>query len=203
MRKDDIRIIAGTAIGLWILLILFTTSDANAKSLNCNNHPIYCQIKSNNPKMKNDEAFKLSNIIYKVSKKHHIPTRIFVAILMQESRYSLEARGCHKGLVKTITYPKKNTNILMTVHPPKIEYTETKVCADFGIGQIWYKTANRYKFDLPKLTTDLEYSVEAAAIVLSDFQSRYSAREVDWWTRYNASSKIKRKIYKQLVERYF
>ena len=79
---------------------------------------------------------------------------------------------------------------------------ESKICADFGMSQIYYKTANSFGFNINKLTTDLEYSVEAGAIVLADFRKRYANRELDWWTRYNASSRTKRNIYKQLVERY-
>ena len=70
------------------------------------------------------------------------------------------------------------------------------------MSQIYYKTARALKFDIDKLTTDLEYSVDAGAIVLADFRKRYSHKEVDWWTRYNASSTSKRAVYKGLVERY-
>lgn len=208
MRKDDLRIIISSCIGLWIILILLAIlpAQAHAKTRSCAKHPIYCQIKKNNKRMNSTDAYKLSNVIYKASRKHHIPTRIFVAILMQESRYSLEARGCHKGLFKKVT--KIKADVPMTIAPPKVEYIEKKVCADFGIGQIWYRTANRYGFDLDKLTTDLNYSVNAAAKVLADFQTRYSAREVDWWVRYNCGARGTTKrdtcqIYKQLVQRYF
>jgi hypothetical protein len=200
MRKDDLRIIITTAIGIWILLIFLGVSNAHAKSVNCNKHPIYCQIKKNSPRIDKKKAMHLSNVIHKISRKYSLPTRIFVGILAQESGYKLEAKGCHKGLVKEVTHME--TRAPMTTHPI-VEYKEVKVCADFGIGQIYYKTAKGFGFNLNKLTTDLDYSVEAAAQVLADFKKRYSAREVDWWTRYNARSRIKRKIYKQLVERYF
>lgn len=200
MRKQDIKIIVIGCIGL-LLLLTISMNDANAKDINCNKHPIYCQIKKNSPRINKKKAMHLSNVIYKTSRRHKIPTRIFVGILAQESGYKLEARGCHKGLVKNKIVTDKPK--IMTIAPPVEEYTEVKVCADFGIGQIYYRTAKGFGFDLKLLTTDLDYSINAAAIVLADFQKRYSAREIDWWTRYNARSKIKRKIYKQLVERYF
>lgn len=200
MKKDDLRIIITSAIGVWILLIALGLSSAEAKDIDCNKHPIYCQIKKNSPKLNKQEAMELSNVVHKVSRKYRLPTRVFVGILAQESGYQLEAKGCHKGLVKQEV--DTHTREPMT-EKPEIYYKEVKVCADFGIGQIYYQTAESFNFDLHKLTTDLEYSVEAAAIVLADFHKRYSAREVDWWTRYNARSKIKRQIYKQLVERYF
>lgn len=128
---------------------------------------------------------ELSNVIYKMTRKHKVPANIYTAILMQESGYKLAAMGCHKGI--------KQGSLIQE---------EAKVCSDFGMSQIYYKTAEGFGFDLTKLINDLEYSVEAGAIVLADFRKRYSHRELDWWTRYNASSRTKRNIYKQLVERY-
>lgn len=197
MRISDLKLILTTSIGLWIILILFS-SDANAtQELDCNKHPIYCQIKKNSPDLPSEEAFELSNVIYKAASKHNIPVRIFVGILAQESGYQLEAKGCHSGLVKVVDKISETDLI-----EPVFKHEEVKICSDFGIGQIYFKTARGFGFDIQLLTTDLEYSIEASAKVLADFQKRYSAKEVDWWTRYNARSKIKRKIYKQLVERY-
>lgn len=202
MKKDSIKFIIASAIGVWILIVFLGLNTAEARNINCSKHPIYCQIKKNSPRLNSKKAMHLSNVIHKISRKYHLPTRVFVAILAQESGYKLEARGCHKGLVKTIKNTFKTGEVPMTIHP-EIEYEEVKVCADFGIGQIYYKTAKGFGFDLNRLTTDLDYSIEAAAKVLADFKKRYSAREVNWWTRYNARSRIKRKIYRQLVERYF
>lgn len=221
MRKDDLRIIIASAIGIWIILTLMSLSSAAHAKVNCNRHPIYCQIKKNSPKLSSSKAMKLSNIIYKAVRKHRLPTRIFVAILAQESSYKLEAKGCHYGLrqetLAELKHRCKNTRFVqgspqmskygygICLSEGKInpEMVRSKVCSDFGIGQIYYKTAKGFGFNLSKLTTDLNYSIEAAAKVLADFKKRYSAKEVYWWTRYNSSSRIKRRIYKELVERYF
>tara|TARA_R110000868_G_C10973188_1_gene771546 strand:+ start:81640 stop:81957 length:318 start_codon:yes stop_codon:yes gene_type:complete len=104
---------------------------------------------------------------------------------MQESGYKLSAMGCHRG-------------VLQGMHEIQI----VKICSDFGMSQIYYKTAQSFKFDLTKLINDLKYSVDAGAQVLADFRKRYSHREKTWWTRYNSSSRAKRNIYKQLVSRY-
>jgi soluble lytic murein transglycosylase-like protein len=57
---------------------------------------------------------------------------------------------------------------------------------DFGIGQIYYKTIERFNFDTSRLTKDRAYSIEAAAIVLSDFKRMFGKREPsDWFARYN------------------
>lgn len=130
-----------------------------------------------------------------MTRKHKVPANIYTAILMQESGYALEARGCYTGLTDISVkdgdkYLGKKNNV------------EVTICMDFGMSQIYYKTARAFKFELSRLTTDLEYSVEAGTIVLADFKKRYSHREIDWWTRYNASSPTKRLVYKKLVERY-
>lgn len=186
-----------TQVTVFLLMMLVTliSIGADAKDIDCDRHSIYCQIKSNHKKLDAKYAMKLSNLIYKATKKHHIPPRVFTAILMQESRYSLKAKGCHKGLTAV---PETGF-----VGPTDGSYfREVKVCSDFGIGQIYFKTARGFKFDIKKLTNDLEYSINSAALVLADFKKRYERRETHWWTRYNARSKTKRQIYRQLVSRY-
>lgn len=167
--------------------MLFVSFQAFSKT-NCAKHPIFCQIKKNAPHLDSKYAMKLSNVIYKMHKKHNIPRDVFTAILRQESGYSLEARGCHWGI------PVGGTEAV-------------KTCADFGIAQINWKTAERYGFDLNKLTTDLEYSVEAGAIVLRDFMKRFKKKDLNWWTRYNCGNRGKTTrdtcvIYRKLVGRY-
>lgn len=166
-------------ISLLFLIYIFSKVDAK---IDCNKHPIFCQILENKNRIDRSYAMELSNSIYKVSRKYRIPPHIYTAILMQESSYVLDAKGCYHGLIKL----KK----------------EAKVCTDFGISQIWYKTAKAFQFEISKLVSDLDYSVEAGAIVLADFKKRYAKSEEDWWTRYNSSIRSKRDIYKKLVERY-
>jgi len=225
MKKDNIDIKLLIIISTWIvlgliivsiwivlgLIGLYTISDANAKAINCDKHPIYCQIKKNSLHISTKQAYHLSNVIHKAARKHRIPTRIFVGILAQESGYRLGAQGCHRGLALNPAYGKRTAlcyvsfdikSDLKTCVNQEKKYEEVRICSDFGIGQIYFKTAKSFGFDIALLTTDLEYSINAAATVLADFQKRYSAREVDWWSRYNARNKIKRRIYKELVERY-
>jgi len=168
------------------LLILFNFIAGGAYAYDCEKHPIYCQIVKNRPKIAKAYAFDLSNRIYVLVKKYKLPTKIFTAILMQESRYELNTKRCTKGLALD----------------PEIGYNETMVCTDFGIGQVHYKTLQAYGFDAERLILDLDYSLEAAAIVLRDFKKRYARKEVEWYTRYNAVSPDKRKIYLNLIERY-
>ena len=137
---------------------------------------------------------KVSNAIYKISKKYKISANLYAAILMQESRYSLIAKGCSSGL-------QKIPGIFGT------EYQEIRVCSDFGIAMINYKTARNLNININRLTIDLEYAIEAGARVLVGIQKHFGHKETDWWVRYNCGYKGTTQrtsciIYKNLTERY-
>lgn len=165
----------------------------DAKATDCTKHPIFCQIKENlskarsqkgfieiKPYMPDEDIMELSNIIYKYSRKYDIPANLYTAILRQESTYKLAARGCRWGLDEN--------------------FKKVRTCIDFGMSMVNINTAEGFNFDIKRLTTDLEYSVECGAIVLADFKKRYFHKEEFWWTRYNASTPYKRDIYRNLVE---
>lgn len=162
----------------------------HAEAADCNKHPLFCQIKDNNPHLSTTFAMELSDTISKAAKKHKIPANIYTAILMQESSYNVKA----KAMVCGLRQPSSDV--------------EACIVADFGMSQINYKTAESYEFDLKRLTTDIEYSVDAGAKVLSWFHRRYSKREHDWYCRYNVGTRPKRMIktacrkYIKLVNRY-
>jgi hypothetical protein len=200
---------------VFVFMCMMLPLMVEARAVNCSKHPIFCQITKNTKRIDKKYAMKLSNVIYRAVKKHHIPPRVFVAILAQESSYNLEAKGCHYGFREetpqeiysrcgAINLSSNNPIMGRCIANARLNpvMVKSKVCSDFGIGQIYYKTANSYGFDVGSLTTDLEYSINAAAQVLAGFKKRYEARENDWWTRYNARSKTKRLIYKRMVERF-
>ncbi len=197
-------------------------------AMDCDKNPIYCHIMDNyevakkhgliRKSFKPDKkhAMKVSNLIYKMHIKYRIPKRIFTAILAQESLYTLKAKNCHSGLrpetdeevrmrcLENVVdgYVINLPSILKSICNLEPRMIASKNCADFGISQIYHKTANRYSFDLKLLTTDLEYSVEAGAIVLKDFMKKYKYKEDNWWSRYNTSNKTKRKFYESMVNRF-
>lgn len=125
----------------------------------------------------------LAQAIVAKSKKHNVSPKILTAMLMQESSYQISAKGLKCGI--SITTGEKDC-----------------VVVDYGIGQINHKTIKNFNFDEKKLLSDVEYSIEAAAIVLADFKRMYGKKEVDFWTRYNSSNPTARHAYKKLVARY-
>ena len=74
---------------------------------------------------------------------------------------------------------------------------------DYGLTQINIRTVKAFGFDIGKLMTDLEYSVEAGAIVLADFKKRYYKREPNnYWSRYNHSRAKYRRKYEKGVKQW-
>lgn len=193
---------------LWPLVSLAKVDQAK--------NPIYAQIVTNKPSINKDYAFKLSNLIYKYSKLYSFDSNIFTAILAQESMYKLEAKACSKGVrllsLEEIHFfnslcesylddskPEEYKNCVKGIEDVAVD----KVCQDFGIGQVNYKTARSYGFELNKLTTDLEYSIKASGKIFADISKMYKKREPqDYYTRYNAGNKAKRLIYKNRIKKY-
>lgn len=172
---------------LLLLILLFSTS---TKAMDMKTGEIYLQIIKNKPSLDSEYAAQLSRIIKKMTDKYDISSKLFTAMLMQESKYNLEVAKCN---VK-VYYVLKDVR------------TAQKSCTDFGISQINHKTVKSYKFDKDRLLTDLPYSIEAGLIVLSDFKKSFH-REKEWYTRYNCGNKgtTSRKTcqdYKKLVTKY-
>lgn len=121
--------------------------------------------------MSQKKALKISNLVYKASKKYNVPPKVYTAMLMQESAYRLNAVSKACGVLDLD------------------KYEEACVYSDFGMSQINYKTAKKYKMNLTELLTDLEYSINAGAEILSWFHKTYAKREPQmWFTRYNCGT---------------
>lgn len=188
-------------------LILMTLFASNVYALDCNKNPIACKIVANkerrNEKIDKNKAIDISRAIASAVKKHGVPVEVYTAILMQESGYKLRAKNCKK---QTIAKTQDELmNELYSIQAITLTKTIEK-CTDFGMPQIYVDTMHRYGFDKDRLLTDLNYSIEAGAIVLKDFMKQFHGEE-DWWTRYNCGNKgtTDRKTcqnYKNLVAQY-
>lgn len=167
---------------MWnVLLILTLTSQlAFSKPLP---RIIASKIKSNKPSISSNEAKYLAATIYEASIVHKIDPMLYTAILRQESNYNVNA------VSYKVKFDRKSGKL-------------NKVAQDHGISQINYKTIKAYGFDKKRLESDVAYSVEAGAIVLSDFQKRYSKLDNFFWSRYNSSNVEARWDYFVAVTRY-
>lgn len=114
--------------------------------------------------------------------------KVLVAIYSSANRHSVAVNKLYGILAQECRFRLKCVN---------------RASNDFGIGQINERTVEAFGFDIDRLMTDLEYSVEAAAIVLADFKRMYWKREGDrYWTRYNSGRPSKREAYRVLVARF-
>lgn len=151
---------------------------------------------------------KLSNEIYKATKGRNkvcsVDPHLVTAIFAQESGYSLKARNCVKGW-RGESYAEKFSRCRMQKEcgPDIKQFIEDRVCSDYGIGQINYRNIIKLKMDVQRLATDLTYSVRNSVKILCNFKRRYGKKDINWWSRYNARNKIKRREYTKLVERYY
>jgi len=77
-----------------------------------------------------------------------------------------------------------------------------RVTHDYGMSQINRRTIQAFRFNTVKLTTDTEYSIEAAAIILQDLKKRYGNKEKTWFTRYNTNKPELRQKYLNSITRW-
>lgn len=78
---------------------------------------------------------------------------------------------------------------------------------DYGIGQIHISNIRLHEFCKTRLVSDLEYSINAAAMILAEIRKDQGRKEKYYWVRYNCGSKsLKRrtcKRYKRKVKRWY
>lgn len=206
LKKIGHKVLLGSTLLLMPLLavgvlMLVFSCKANAKGKT--KHPIYSQIITNSPSINKKYAMKLSNIIYRKARKYDIRADLLTAILAQESMYRMVQGSCSTGYVEIdMGYLKATIPETMRASIKAYTNEEITVCADFGIGQINYRNIAKLGFDKERLLTDLDYSVDIAALMLKKKYKYYGKTGPDWWTRYNAYDPDKRKIYKKMVERF-
>lgn len=108
---------------------------------------------------------------------------------MQESKYELAAKRVYCG----------NDLVDDSYHC---------VITDFGIAQIHHKSIARLHLDKSMLLSNLEYSVDAGAKILSSVLKFKTKEPKSWFCRYNAGTGSFKNIkktclsYKSKVEKY-
>jgi len=148
-------------------------------------HPIYHFILTLKPKMNKRLAMKYSNSFYRYSRKLNLDPYLLVSIAMQESGISPSKIRVVKGYVAVDE-----------------KYIPMEIETDFCMMQIHYRNVEKMNLDLKKLQTDYDYCISIGAKILASFK-RLQSEDENWWSRYNARSPYKRKIYESLVNRYY
>jgi len=116
------------------------------------------------------------------------------------------AQELSRAIVKVSKQYDLNPNLYAAILMQESAYrlnAVNKKSLDFGIAQINDRTIKAFRLNKRKLTSNLDYAIEAGAIVLSDFKKRHGKKETYYWTRYNTSHPGKRLIYKNKVLRFY
>jgi len=149
-------------------------------------HPIYHFILTLRPKMNRRLAMKYSNSFYRYSRKYELDPYLLVSIAMQESGISPSKIRVVKGYVAVDG-----------------KYVPMEIETDFCMMQIHYRNVEIMNLDLKKLQTDYDYCISIGAKILASFKRLEKDGQEHWWSRYNARSPYKRRIYESLVNRYY
>jgi len=193
---------------LLLVLLLIPIKISYGSDINCLKNPIFCQIVKNKKNVNIEYARLLSNIIYKKSKKYNIDAKLFTAMLYQESKYNIKAINSKSVVRYNLNAKKQHLDCLKRNISEQFckesikKYKRIKLINDIGIGQINKVTIKNYNFDPIKILNNLDYSIDCAALVLSDITKIWKGKESHYWTRYNASSMNKRLEYKRKVTRF-
>ena len=173
---------------LGVLSISFTVF-GSVKTSDClhKRNKVCHKIMKLNPKMDKKEAYKLSNILFKASRKYSLDVNLLVSIAFQESTFNNNAVRKVKGL---------------TLNKETTQYETTSVGADFCMMQIHMSNIQRMELDVHKLLSSPKYCIEAGAKILSRYHKKYKTQDKIWWTFYNANTKAKRRIYYSKVIRH-
>ena len=149
-------------------------------------HPIYHFILTLRPKINKRLAMKYSNSFYRYSRRYNLDPYLLVSIAMQESGISPSKIRVVKGYVAVDD-----------------KYVPMEIETDFCMMQIHYRNVEKMNLDLKKLQTDYDYCISIGAKILASFKKIRKDDDEFWWSRYNARSPYKRRIYESLVNRYY
>ena len=178
----------------YVLFLTLVCSFFPAKAFVSTVHKHHCFEKKNplckaiihlQPKLDLDYALQLSDIFYTVAKNYKLPAPLLVSIAMQESRFNLSALRKVSGL-------ELNS---------QGKYVTTSIYTDFCLMQINTKNIKRLELDAQRLLTDAPYCIEAGARILTESKSwqKIESDKTAWWSRYNGSNALYRKVYQEQV----
>lgn len=167
---------------------------ANAETLDCKTHKLYCKIVKFNPRIDRALAMQISNKIYSKAKIHGVKPEVALALLMHET-----------GLRNLHTY-KTSTKVSESCDDKgctRITTTVDKVF-DMSIAQINVNTAIHYGFDLERLyKLDMDYALDCFFIILEDKKRICnSLGKTPAWSCYHSTTDEYRMLYIDLVKKY-
>lgn len=168
---------------LFIVFCVLLAAPAAAYQVNCDKHPIYCEIIKKKPKMNRKFAMHMSNMIYKYSKMYDQDPVISLAVGMQET----SLRQIHRRQNIIIFDEQDNWKIV-------------KGYTDLCMFQFHVDTIMKHELDPVKLKNDVEYCVKQHFILMKRKREICSHLKEDSWVCYHSVNKVPREYYKMLVK---
>ncbi len=171
----------------YLFMTLILLSPITAKAIDCSKHKIFCKIKELNSSVNDKYAMRLSNLLYKYSKKYKTDPMVSIAIAMQETGIRNIDRKT-RALVK-----QDNGEVIKTV------------VTDVGIFQFHVDTIEYYNLDVQLIRSDLEYAVEQHIKLLKKkikLCLRHGIDKDEAWSCYHSLTRKHRRKYVNDVSRY-
>jgi len=142
-------------------------------------HPIRNAILKLMPKMSPESAMEYSNLFYKYSAVYKIDPFLMVSVAFKESTFKADEMAEACGL----DYPN---------------HKEVCVPTDFCLMQIHYSNVLKYNLDAAMLLSDMDHCVEWGYKIMNGFV-RNRKKDPHWYSRYNAKTGYKRRIYQRAI----
>jgi len=173
-----------------IILLLFLIN-FNVLGVNLEKNPIYGKIIKNKPSINKKYAMKLSNIIYKMSRKYKGDPILAVAIATQETGLK------NKHRKQNVLQFFNKCNEKKCVEKWKVVRGISDVC----MFQFHVNTIINYNIDPIKLKNNIEYCVEWH-FKLMNIKKKLCKNMDKPWGCYHSRNKRLQNIYINFVERY-
>lgn len=165
------------------------------KGVNCKIHKLFCTIVGLNPSLDKAFAMKLSNAVYKASKRHGTDPYRSIAIAMQESSLRMVNRTSKE--VKTNKRCDEYETCRVTV-------TTTTAITDVGIFQFNTATVKKLSLDMKRLLTDVNYAANQHVMFLvKKIQMCKKIYPKTAWACYHSATPEYHKKYIKAVNRYY
>lgn len=178
-----------------LISMMFFASTAYGK-MNCNKHKLYCTIVKLKPKINKTFAMKLSNAIYKATKKYKVDPFRAIAIMRQESSINMNARN-----IGSKTKSHKECDEWERCVTVKTIITKT---TDFGLFQFHIKTMTIHGLSIKRVMTDINFTVDfAIAMIARKIKNCSKLWPNTPWACYNSATNIKHQAYVKLVNQYY
>jgi len=178
---------------LILCLLLMFASPTLAQEVDCSLHKLYCTMLELRPTIDKTWAMRLSDALFRLSKKHETDPWRSLAIAMQESSLR-EVNKKHKVMVF-----KETCHQGICIE----DYEIINGISDLGLFQFNVSTVINNDIDPMRLRNDITYAVDWHLKILKKKMVECAWLLEEAWSCYHSKTPKFRKRYVQMVEQYY